>query len=124
MVMNGAQRVGRVPDVPTTLEAGYKDADFPIWIGILAPAKTPHDVSSTEFDTRIRKRSAGEDRRDQAEPKDGAAELPAGVPRARGLATSLWFVSVCRQTIWPMNIYERSDAPVSGIATWPPLEWS
>jgi hypothetical protein len=57
MVMNGAQRVGRVPDVPTTLEAGYKDADFPIWIGILAPAKTPHDVSSTEFDTRIRKRS-------------------------------------------------------------------
>ena len=27
-----------LPDVPTTLEAGYRDADFPIWIGLLAPA--------------------------------------------------------------------------------------
>jgi tripartite-type tricarboxylate transporter receptor subunit TctC len=30
--------------VPTTAEAGYKDADFPVWIGLLAPAKTPRPI--------------------------------------------------------------------------------
>jgi len=44
LVLNGAQRSAELPDVPTTLEAGYRDADFPIWIGMLAPAKTPRDV--------------------------------------------------------------------------------
>ena len=33
-----------LPDVPTTLEAGYRNADFPIWIGMLAPARTPRAV--------------------------------------------------------------------------------
>jgi tripartite-type tricarboxylate transporter receptor subunit TctC len=44
LVVNGTQRSAALPDVPTTLEAGYKDADFPIWIGMLAPAKTPPDI--------------------------------------------------------------------------------
>ncbi len=30
--------------MPTTLEAGYRNADFPIWIGMLAPARTPRAV--------------------------------------------------------------------------------
>ena len=33
-----------LPDVPTTAEAGYQDADFAIWIGLIAPAKTPKPV--------------------------------------------------------------------------------
>jgi tripartite-type tricarboxylate transporter receptor subunit TctC len=41
LVMNGATRAPELPDVPTTLEAGYRNADFPIWIGLLAPAGTP-----------------------------------------------------------------------------------
>jgi tripartite-type tricarboxylate transporter receptor subunit TctC len=41
LVTNGSTRVPDLPDVPTTLEAGYQNADFPIWIGMLAPAKTP-----------------------------------------------------------------------------------
>ena len=30
--------------MPTTLEAGFRNADFPIWIGMLAPAKTPRPI--------------------------------------------------------------------------------
>ena len=44
LVTNGTARAPELPDVPTTLEAGYKDSDFPIWIGMLAPAKTPPAV--------------------------------------------------------------------------------
>jgi len=41
LVTNGAARIPELPDVPTTLEAGYRGAEFPIWIGMLAPARTP-----------------------------------------------------------------------------------
>ena len=44
LVTNGIARVPELPDVPTTLEAGYRNADFPIWIGMLAPARTPRAV--------------------------------------------------------------------------------
>jgi tripartite-type tricarboxylate transporter receptor subunit TctC len=44
LVTNGATRDPELPDVPTTVEAGYKGADFPIWIGLLAPAKTPRPI--------------------------------------------------------------------------------
>jgi tripartite-type tricarboxylate transporter receptor subunit TctC len=41
LVTNGKTRASELPDVPTTLEAGYRNADYPIWIGLLAPGKTP-----------------------------------------------------------------------------------
>jgi tripartite-type tricarboxylate transporter receptor subunit TctC len=30
--------------VPTMLEAGYRNADFPAWIGLLAPARMPQSI--------------------------------------------------------------------------------
>jgi len=33
-----------LPDVPTVGEAGYKDADYVYWQGLLAPAKTPRAI--------------------------------------------------------------------------------
>ena len=44
LVTNGTARARELPDVPTTAEAGYQKADFPIWIGLLAPAKTPRAI--------------------------------------------------------------------------------
>jgi len=44
LVTNGTARAPELPDVPTTLEAGYRGGDFPIWIGLLAPARTPAAV--------------------------------------------------------------------------------
>jgi tripartite-type tricarboxylate transporter receptor subunit TctC len=44
LVINDSRRTPELPDVPTTLEAGYKDAELPIWIGMLAPAKTPREI--------------------------------------------------------------------------------
>jgi tripartite-type tricarboxylate transporter receptor subunit TctC len=44
LVVNTIKRAAALPDVPTTAEAGYRDADFPIWLGMLAPAKAPRDI--------------------------------------------------------------------------------
>lgn len=37
-------RAADLPDVPTTLEAGYPDSDYTVWYGIFMPAKTPRDI--------------------------------------------------------------------------------
>jgi tripartite-type tricarboxylate transporter receptor subunit TctC len=38
------KRSAALPDVPTTLELGYKDSDYTFWNGFLAPAKTPRPI--------------------------------------------------------------------------------
>ena len=35
------KRSSILPDVPTTIEAGYPDSDYTFWNGMLVPAKTP-----------------------------------------------------------------------------------
>jgi tripartite-type tricarboxylate transporter receptor subunit TctC len=44
LVVNGAKRAAALPDVPTTSEAGFADAEYPIWFGLFVPAQTPRDV--------------------------------------------------------------------------------
>lgn len=41
LAVTGAQRDPRLPDVPTTTEAGLRDYVFSSWVGLLAPAGTP-----------------------------------------------------------------------------------
>lgn len=44
LVVNGAKRSSLLPDVPTTLEAGFANAEYPFWLGMFLPAKTPRDI--------------------------------------------------------------------------------
>jgi tripartite-type tricarboxylate transporter receptor subunit TctC len=44
LAVSSAKRSPTLPDVPTTLEAGYKDSDFIYWNGMLVPAKTPRPI--------------------------------------------------------------------------------
>ena len=44
LTVSSAKRSPTLPDIPTTLEAGYKDSDFNYWNGMLVPAKTPGPV--------------------------------------------------------------------------------
>jgi tripartite-type tricarboxylate transporter receptor subunit TctC len=41
VAVNTTKRAPTLPDVPTLHEAGYSDAEYPIWFGLFAPAKTP-----------------------------------------------------------------------------------
>jgi tripartite-type tricarboxylate transporter receptor subunit TctC len=42
--VSSVQRSAALPDVPTSIEAGYANSDLNFWIGIFAPAGTPHDI--------------------------------------------------------------------------------
>jgi tripartite-type tricarboxylate transporter receptor subunit TctC len=44
LAVNGPKRASALPDVLTTLEAGFTDADYPIWWATFVPAKTPRDI--------------------------------------------------------------------------------
>ena len=39
-----SQRFSKLPDVPTTAEAGYPKLLAPFWLGVVAPAGTPPDI--------------------------------------------------------------------------------
>ena len=47
LAVNGATRSGALPEVPTTAEAGFADAEYPIWIGMFLPAGTPRGIVET-----------------------------------------------------------------------------
>ncbi len=47
LVVTGNKRLAALPEVPTAIELGYKDAEFYLWIGLFAPVKTPPDVLQT-----------------------------------------------------------------------------
>ncbi len=44
LAVNTGKRSETLPRVPTLAEAGYADAEYPIWFGLFAPAKTPRAI--------------------------------------------------------------------------------
>ena len=44
LVVSTAKRVAELPDVPTPVEIGLKDADSAIWFGVFVPARTPREI--------------------------------------------------------------------------------
>ncbi len=44
LAVSTAKRSVHLPDVPTTAEAGLKDAAYVFWNGLFLPAKTPRDI--------------------------------------------------------------------------------
>ena len=44
LAVNTDARSAALPNVPTTREAGFRDAEYPIWFGLFAPAGTPREI--------------------------------------------------------------------------------
>jgi tripartite-type tricarboxylate transporter receptor subunit TctC len=44
LAVNSAKRSAALPDVPTTREAGFNNAEYPTWFGLFLPAKTPREI--------------------------------------------------------------------------------
>jgi len=54
LIVNSAERSGALPDVPTTSEAGFTNAEYPFWIGIFFPAKTPREIVEKLHDATLK----------------------------------------------------------------------
>jgi tripartite-type tricarboxylate transporter receptor subunit TctC len=44
LVVNSTKRSAALPDVPTTAEAGFVNAEYPFWIGMFLPQGTPRAI--------------------------------------------------------------------------------
>ena len=44
LAIGGPKRASLLPDLPTTLEAGFPDSDYNFWIGLFVAARTPRDI--------------------------------------------------------------------------------
>ena len=44
LTVSSSRRSSVLPDVPTTVEAGYKDSGYEFWVGAFAPSKTPKPI--------------------------------------------------------------------------------
>jgi tripartite-type tricarboxylate transporter receptor subunit TctC len=54
LAVSGKQRASALPDVPTTLEAGYPNSDYSLWMGIFVPAKTPRAIVDRLHDETVK----------------------------------------------------------------------
>jgi tripartite-type tricarboxylate transporter receptor subunit TctC len=50
LAVSTASRTAALPDVPTTAEAGLKDAAYHFWTGLFAPVETPKSIIAKIYD--------------------------------------------------------------------------
>jgi tripartite-type tricarboxylate transporter receptor subunit TctC len=44
LALSSLNRDEKLPEIPTTLEAGYPNSDYNFWLGVLAPGRTPKAI--------------------------------------------------------------------------------
>jgi tripartite-type tricarboxylate transporter receptor subunit TctC len=44
LAIGSSKRASALPNVPTTLEAGFPNSDFDFWVGAMVPKRTPRDI--------------------------------------------------------------------------------
>jgi tripartite-type tricarboxylate transporter receptor subunit TctC len=86
LVVSSPKRSSLMPDLPTTVEAGYPDSDYNFWVGALVAAKTPRAIVERlhkEIDTLVKSAEVSEQiRKLGAEPLTlSLAEFDAMIQR-------------------------------------------
>jgi tripartite-type tricarboxylate transporter receptor subunit TctC len=54
LAVSGAKRLPELPDIPTTSEAGFADADYTFWLGLFAPRRTARHIVQRLHDETIK----------------------------------------------------------------------
>ena len=78
LATSGARRSPLLPDVPTSIEAGFPDSDFSLWVGAFLPSKTPPAVVQ-RLHAEIQKAAATPEVKDRY-LKTGTDAMPMSQP--------------------------------------------
>ena len=54
LAVGSSTRSSVLPDVPTTLEAGFPNSEYNFWTGLFAPSKTPRAVINKLYEETIK----------------------------------------------------------------------
>jgi len=54
LAVSSSTRASALPNVPTTIEAGYPNSDFDFWIGMAAPKKTPRTIVTSIYQATVK----------------------------------------------------------------------
>jgi len=54
LAVSSGKRSSALPDVPTTVEAGLPNSEYNVWIGMMAPAKTPRAIVERLHDEMVK----------------------------------------------------------------------
>jgi tripartite-type tricarboxylate transporter receptor subunit TctC len=81
LAVASATRTAALPDVPTTVEAGYPKLVSPFWLGVVAPAGTPPAIVA-KLNAAFRETLAAPETRDRL--ANFGAEAKIGTPEAFG----------------------------------------
>jgi tripartite-type tricarboxylate transporter receptor subunit TctC len=54
LAVSSRERASALPDLPTTLEAGYPNSDYAMWLGMFLPAKTPRAIVERLHDETVK----------------------------------------------------------------------
>jgi tripartite-type tricarboxylate transporter receptor subunit TctC len=54
LAVSSRERTSALPDVPTTLEAGFPNSDYALWLGLFVPAKTPQTIVDKLYQETIK----------------------------------------------------------------------
>ena len=54
LAVSARDRASGFPDVPTTLEAGFPNSDYALWLGIFVPANTPRAIVDRLHDESLK----------------------------------------------------------------------
>ena len=54
LAVSAHDRASGLPDVPTTLEAGYPNSDYALWLGVFVPANTPREIVDRLHDESVK----------------------------------------------------------------------
>src|SRR5262249_13318839 len=80
LAVSTPQRSSALPDVPTTIEAGYKNSDYTFWTGLFVPAKTPREIVdklAQETQKALPRRVCGRNSRSKAWTRCRSRPLPS-----------------------------------------------
>ncbi len=79
LAIGSSGRSSLMPDLPTTVEAGYPDSDYNFWIGVFVPAATPQPIVARLHD-EIKKALQAPEVKDKL-AKFGAEPMDMSLPQ-------------------------------------------